>query len=129
MHFIPFLSLRRTVWRPHMLSHINALCIDLLYLPKGQSLKFFEKIFRIEGAGKQLKDKGTRNIVATYQGFQMMYCLYQKSEFFLRNFIQELLLSIIVHHILLSVDCGKLKVFKIIVIYKYSMIWWFNNQH
>jgi hypothetical protein len=38
--FTPFLSLRQTVWQPYRLSHIIALCINLFYLSKDQSLIF-----------------------------------------------------------------------------------------
>ena len=43
MHFTPFLSLRWTAWWPYRLSHINALRINLSYLPKDQSLRFSRK--------------------------------------------------------------------------------------
>ena len=41
--FLPLLSLRPTAWRPYRLSQINALCINLSYLPKDQSLKLLRK--------------------------------------------------------------------------------------
>ena len=37
------LTLCRTAWQPYRLSHINALCINLSYSPKDQSLKFKKK--------------------------------------------------------------------------------------
>jgi hypothetical protein len=49
IHFNSKLSLRRTVWWPNRFSHINTLCINLLYLPKDQSLKFSRK--KIENWG------------------------------------------------------------------------------
>jgi hypothetical protein len=47
--FSPFLSLCRTAWRPYKLSHIDALCINLLYQSKDQCLKFSQKKLRIGG--------------------------------------------------------------------------------
>ena len=41
--FSPFLSSCLTAWWPYSLSHIDALRINLSYLPKDQSLKFSRK--------------------------------------------------------------------------------------
>ena len=50
--FTPSLSLCWTAWQLYRLSHINALCINLSYLPKDQSLKFSQKILGIGRSGK-----------------------------------------------------------------------------
>ena len=41
--FFLFLNLRRTVWWPYRLNHINALGINLFYWPKDKALKFLRK--------------------------------------------------------------------------------------
>ena len=42
--FCSKLSLRRTAWRPHELSKINALPINWSYLPEDQFLKFWRQL-------------------------------------------------------------------------------------
>ena len=46
--FLPFF----VPYRPYRFGHVHALCINLSYLPKDQSLHFWENILRIGRAGK-----------------------------------------------------------------------------